>query len=62
MAKVLISVNLEADQARDLKALAESTRVPMASMIREAVQAYLDARRSEIPPPIDPRQMEIPGA
>ena len=53
---------LEDDQIRDIRALSQATEVTQASMIREAIQNYLDSRRSEIPRAgKDPRQMDIPG-
>ena len=48
--KVSITIYLEPEQVRDLRVLSDSTRRPQASMIREAIQDYLDSRRSEIPP------------
>lgn len=58
--KVSTTVYLEPEQVRDLKALSDSTREPQASMIRQAIQDYLDDRRSEIPVAgPDPRQVPI---
>jgi hypothetical protein len=51
--KISTTVYLEPAQLRDLRALSDHTRVPQASMIREAVHQYLASRRSEIPPAED---------
>ena len=53
------TVYLEPAQLRDLRALSKSTRVPQASMIREAVHQYLASRRSEIPREQDPAQVNL---
>ena len=58
--KQSMTVFLEPEQLRDLRALAEVTRVPQSSLLRDALQALLDSRRSEIPDSEpDPRQENL---
>ena len=58
--KISMTIYLEPEQVRDLRALSDSTRRPQASMIREAIQDYLNVRRSEIPSAEqDPRQRTL---
>jgi predicted transcriptional regulator len=43
------TVYLDAEVARGLRAMSRSTGRPQAQLIREALRAYLAAKRSELP-------------
>lgn len=59
--RISTTVYLDPEQIRDLRALAESTRVPMAALIRDAIDEYLWDRRLEVPVRgDDPHQAPLP--
>lgn len=61
--KLSTTVYLTDKQRTSLRLLSESTRVPQAVMIRDALDAYLDTRRAEIPTgEPDPNQTAFPFA
>ena len=60
--KVATTVYLEADQDRKRKALADRTRVPVASYIREGVDLVLAAHAEQLPAQLglfDPSQLPL---
>jgi predicted transcriptional regulator len=60
--KIKVTVGLEPDSLRRLRALSEATRVPWAVFVREALEEYLERRRAEIPSEDpDPRQVPMWG-
>lgn len=62
--KVATTVYLEAEQDRMLKALADRTRTPVASYIREGVDLVLAAHADELPQQLrlfDPSQLTLFG-
>lgn len=56
--KEVISAYLEPEQLRDLRSLSSQTRLPVAVLLRDAVEAYLGDRRSELTSVSDDRQLE----
>jgi len=58
--KISTTIYLEPEQLRDLNALRDKTRRPVAGMIREAIDEWLQERLEEIPVTgDDPRQVPM---
>jgi len=47
------------DMKEKLRGLSQTTRLPMATLVREALEDLLEKRKHQIPPKADPRQTQL---